>query len=336
MENALSLQNIDFSYGSSKVIDNFSLDVEKGSFTTLLGSSGSGKTTLLRLISGFLEPDNGSIEINGHLVNGITPEKRKIGMVFQDYALFPHMNVEQNLRYGLNLKNAKLQSWEQKSKEQIEEIVQNTVKILDLSKLMNRFPSELSGGQQQRVALGRALVLEPSILLMDEPLSSLDTNLRLAVRSELKEIQQRLKITTIYVTHDQEEALSLSDKVAVLNEGRLIQYGTTRQVYFAPIDRFTAEFVGSANFISLDGLDFMIRPEWVKILTEAEQSDDFDEQKKKLYEGTVLESEFLGSKVRYKIKMESGTLTADTSSAYLDNLKNGSKVLLDFLYKKKM
>lgn len=331
MENALSLNHISFSYkAGEQLINDFSLEIEKGSFTTLLGSSGSGKTTLLRLISGFLEPTAGEIVMNGQIVNGISPEKRKIGMVFQDYALFPHMTVEQNLLYGLNLKNKGLPKSEQKSKTELLSQAQATARILNLEKLMNRFPSELSGGQQQRVALGRALVLEPSILLMDEPLSSLDTNLRQSVRSELKEIQQRLKITTIYVTHDQEEALSLSDKIAVLNEGKLLQYGTSRQVYFVPADRFTAEFVGTANFLELEGKTYMIRPEWVKISEENGAVGDDNNY----ICGTIISSEFLGSKIRYKIQTESGIIIADSTSAYLDDFKQETNIKLEFLYKK--
>lgn len=335
MENALSLKNISFAYNNSSdsVIKNFSLDVEKGSFTTLLGASGSGKTTLLRLISGFLEPTAGKILIDGKAVNGIAPENRKIGMVFQDYALFPHMTVEQNILYGLKLKNSSLPKKQKYTKDKIQELINNTAKNLDIDMLLNRYPNELSGGQQQRVALARALVLEPNILLMDEPLSSLDTKLRQSVRTELKEIQKRLKITTIYVTHDQEEALCLSDKIAVLNEGKLMQYGTSRQIYFAPADRYTAEFIGNANFINLSGKEYMVRPEWVKISTETPASIS----ENALYmEGTVENSEFLGGKVRYCVETEQGKINADSTSAYLEDIKIGTKVYLKFLYKKEL
>ncbi|MBR6216335.1 MAG: ABC transporter ATP-binding protein, partial [Spirochaetaceae bacterium] len=224
-EIALSLKNISYSYkgNNAPVIKDFSLDVTKGSFTTLLGPSGCGKTTLLRLISGFLVPSSGTIELNGINQKGIEPEKRKIGMVFQDYALFPHMTVKQNILFGLKLKHDKV-SDKKLSKDVQEEKTAKIAENLDLQNLLDRYPNELSGGQQQRVALARALVLDPEILLMDEPLSSLDTKLREKVREELKTIQQKLKITTIYVTHDQEEALSLSDKIAVINDGSLLQY----------------------------------------------------------------------------------------------------------------
>ena len=194
----IKLENITFGYKKSPVIENFNLEIEEGSFTTLLGSSGCGKTTLLRLLAGFLEPTGGKIFINDELQNGILPDKRKIGMVFQNYALFPHMTVEQNLLYGLKIKKST-----KEEKARFNEIVNNTAQVLGIKDLLYRFPHELSGGQQQRVALGRSLVLEPKVLLMDEPLSSLDANLRAMVREELKEIQKKLGITTIYVTHDQ-------------------------------------------------------------------------------------------------------------------------------------
>ncbi len=307
----LSIENLCFAYGKTRVIENFSLQVEEGSFTTLLGASGCGKTTLLRLISGFLEPDSGTIKIDGKIINGILPNKRKIGFVFQDYALFPHLTVEQNLFYGLNLKKRT-----KETKSENKNLVVQTAENLGLLNLLNRFPSELSGGQQQRVALGRVLVLQPSLLLMDEPLSSLDTNLRLKVREELKEVQKKLKITTVYVTHDQEEALSLSDKIAVMKDGKLLQYGTPPQVYFEPKDSFTAEFVGQANFVN----GKMFRPEWLKISKNSVVSADFT--------GTVLGSEFLGAFTRYKIQLENQNqiVTADEPTVSAEEIKIGDKV----------
>lgn len=304
----LSIENLCFSYGSTQIIKNFSIQAEEGSFTTLLGASGCGKTTLLRLVSGFLEPDSGTIKINGKIINGILPNKRKIGFVFQDYALFPHLTVEQNLFYGLNLKKRT-----KESKAENKNLVLQTAENLGLQNLLSRFPSELSGGQQQRVALGRVLVLQPSLLLMDEPLSSLDTNLRLKVREELKEIQKKLKITTLYVTHDQEEALSLSDEIAVMNDGKLLQHGTPRQIYFEPKDRFTAEFVGRANFLN----GKMIRPEWVKISSSNIDSADFT--------GTVLSAEFLGSFTRYKIQLEDKIFIADQPTSFAEEILPGEK-----------
>lgn len=301
----LSIENINFSYGKNEVIKNFSLEVEEGSFTTLLGSSGSGKTTLLRLLMGFLEPSDGKILIEGKSINGVLPNKRGMGFVFQDYALFPHLTVEQNLLYGLK-RNGK--------KNENQELVLKTASSLGIDSLLNRFPAELSGGQQQRVALGRALVLKPRVLLMDEPLSSLDTNLRQKVRGELKEIQQKLKITTIYVTHDQEEALSLSDRIAVMNNGRLVQYGTPGEIYFEPKDSFTASFIGRANFIK----NKMVRPEWIKL--EKKENED-------ALKGIVTGCEFLGAVTRYTVELSDGkTITADRSTVFEEKINKGEKV----------
>lgn len=313
--NLLSLENVSFSYGTNEVVKNLSLNVEQGQFITLLGSSGCGKTTILRLISGFLNPSQGLIKIAGTVQNGILPDKRKIGMVFQDYALFPHMTVEQNLLYGLKLKkDLKKKTAEQK------EIVFKTAENLGIENLLNRYPNELSGGQQQRVALGRALVLEPQILLMDEPLSSLDAKLRIHVREELKEIQQRLKITTVYVTHDQDEALGLSDKIALLNEGKVIQYDKPEKLYFEPNSRFAADFVGQANFITEAGKTIVVRPEWIKLSPAGNG----------LAAGVIKGCSFLGNKIRYKVEYNDQLLTVDCSS--IENIFNiEDKVTVEFV-----
>ena len=303
----LKLENVKFAYKNTVVIEDFNLSVDEGSFTTLLGSSGCGKTTILRLISGFLNPDSGTIKINGEIQNNVLPNRRKVGMVFQDYALFPHLTVEQNLFYGLNLTKP---SKEQKA--QNEQIVKTTAENLDIQNLLKRFPSELSGGQQQRVALGRSLVLKPKILLMDEPLSSLDTNLRLKVREELKEIQKRLKITTVYVTHDREEAFSLSDKIAVMNHGKIVQYDTPENLYFEPKNRFAAEFSGASNFILQDGKTFLVRPDWFSLASRT--LDSAESKNKKLISGKIISSSFLGSRVEYKVQTESQILTVDFES----------------------
>lgn len=328
-ETALSLQNICFSYktrnenSEKHTIENFNLDVDIGSFTTLLGPSGCGKTTLLRLISGFLEPDSGKILVNNTDMCGIYPEDRYIGMVFQDYALFPHMTVKQNIMYGLktNRKQNKL------SKAEMEAKVLATSETLDLQNLLERYPHELSGGQQQRVALARALVLNPKILLMDEPLSSLDTKLREKVREELKEIQQKLGITTIYVTHDQDEALSLSDKIAVINEGKLLQVDSPRDIYFKPADKFTADFIGRANFFEIDGFEYLVRPDWF-ILNKTEEKGDL--------EGTVLSTSFLGDKTRFKILCGEKTVIADLPTLESNFLEAGGAVSLKISHKWKL
>lgn len=309
----LKLENVQFAYKDTPVIDDFNLSVEEGSFTTLLGSSGCGKTTVLKLISGFLNAQKGFIKINGEIQNGILPNKRKVGMVFQDYALFPHLTVAQNMMYGLNLKRTS------KAQKLLNaETVRETARNLDIENLLNRFPSELSGGQQQRVALGRALVLQPKILLMDEPLSSLDTNLRLKVREELKEIQRRLKITTVYVTHDREEAFSLSDKIAVMDKGKIIQYDTPQNLYFSPCSRFAAEFSGAANFIQLEGKTFFVRPDWIEISGSEPQNSDSavcsaDDGEFTL-PGKIVSLSFLGSRVEYKVETCAQIVTVDAHS----------------------
>lgn len=284
----LSIENLYFSYKDVPVIQNFSLDVKEGSFTTLLGESGCGKTTLLRLINGFLKPNSGTIKINGITVNEILPNKRKIGMVFQDYALFPHLTVKENLLYGLKINQ---QTKNQKSEN--EEIIFEIAKNLGIENLLKRYPQELSGGQQQRVALGRVLVLKPNLLLMDEPLSSLDTKLRIKVREELKEIQKKLKITTIYVTHDQEEALSLSDEIALINKGELVQKASPEELYFKPKNFFVADFIGRANFIDSK----LIRPEWIKIFKFNSDFENYD------FCGFINSKEFLGNITRFKIQI---------------------------------
>jgi len=316
----IKLENISFSYGDSPVIENFSLEIEEGSFTTLLGSSGCGKTTLLRLLAGFLEPSSGKIYLNDELQNGILPDKRKIGMVFQNYALFPHMTVEQNLLYGLKLKKSA-----KEEKAQFKTIVQNTAEVLGIKDLLDRYPHELSGGQQQRVALGRSLVLEPKVLLMDEPLSSLDANLRGKVREELKDIQKKLGITTVYVTHDQEEAFFLSDRIAVLNEGKVLQYGSGKDLYFEPATQFVAQFVGHANFIEENDKQVVIRPEWIELCKTGEGDA----------EGKIISSDFLGDITRFKIESPaSGScVSVDKKTLDCNCLNAGDTVGLKFLRK---
>ncbi len=318
---ALSLEHLSYNFGTTAAVNDFSLEIEAGTFTTLLGPSGCGKTTLLRLISGFLEPAQGKIKIDGIDQEGIEPNERKIGMVFQDYALFPHLTVRQNLLYGLKLKS--------KDKIQNEEKVRQLAQILEIENLLTRYPDELSGGQQQRAALGRALVLEPKILLMDEPLSSLDTKLRIQVREELREIQKKLKITTVYVTHDQEEALSLSDKIAVIHDGKLLQAGSPKEIYFHPKDFFTADFVGRANFLRFgdEAKKYLVRPEWIKILP---LESDLD------FTAKILSSSFLGEKTRYILEcqeLSADKITADAPTNEDFEYSPGSQVKIEILRK---
>jgi ABC-type Fe3+/spermidine/putrescine transport system ATPase subunit len=228
-------------FGPLEAVSHVSLEIRDGELFTLLGPSGCGKSTLLRLIGGFHVPDTGEIYFNDRLVNPIPPYQRNIGMVFQNYALWPHMTVWQNVAYGLKLKRLPAQELQARVAEGLRKV--------NLTGLEDRYPGQLSGGQQQRVALARALVLNPELLLLDEPLSNLDAKIRVAVRSEIRKLQKELGITTIYVTHDQEEALSLSDRIAVLNQGKLLQVGTPRELYEEPATPFVADFIGVNNLI---------------------------------------------------------------------------------------
>jgi len=243
----LSLQNLVKKFqargGSGEVlaVDNISLDIERGEFVTLLGPSGCGKTTTLRLIAGFEFPTSGKIILDGKDVAPLPPDKRQMSMVFQSYAIFPHLSVFENIAYGLKIKKM--------SKEDIKRRVAQVLELTELTGLENRAPNQLSGGQQQRVALARALVMEPKVLLLDEPLSNLDAKLREQMRVELRRIQSQLGITSVYVTHDQVEAMALSDRIVVMNQGRIEQVGRPWEVYRHPTNEFVANFIGRANFV---------------------------------------------------------------------------------------
>jgi iron(III) transport system ATP-binding protein len=237
----ISVQDLTKRFGSQEVVSHVGFSIEEGELFTLLGPSGCGKTTLLRLIAGFYAPDGGEIRFDDRVVNDVPPHERGIGMVFQNYALWPHMTVSQNVAYGLKLQ--KLAS------AHIQERVHGVLEKVKLAGLDARYPGQLSGGQQQRVALARALVLNPKILLLDEPLSNLDAKVRIQVRAEIKKLQQELGITTIYVTHDQEEALTLSDRIAVLERGKLMQVGPPKALYERPANHFVADFIGINNLI---------------------------------------------------------------------------------------
>ena len=217
------------------------LTIEPGSFVTLLGPSGCGKTTTLRMIAGFESPDEGEIFLGDEPINELTPNKRDTAMVFQSYALLPHYNVFDNVAYGLKLRKA--------PKDEIRERVMHILKLVELEGMESRMTNQLSGGQQQRVALARALVIEPSVLLFDEPLSNLDAKLRVSMRTEIRRIQQEVGITAIYVTHDQSEAMALSDKIIIMNKGFVAQRGTPQEIYYHPVDEFVADFIGEANFL---------------------------------------------------------------------------------------
>ena len=241
------LEHISKIYQDPKTGKNFyavhdtTLDIEPGTFVTLLGPSGCGKTTTLRMIAGFESPDEGEIYLGGEAINSLTPNKRDTAMVFQSYALLPHYNVFDNVAYGLKIRKL--------PKEEIRERVLNILKLVEMEGMESRMTNQLSGGQQQRVALARALVLEPGVLLFDEPLSNLDAKRRVTMRTEIRKIQQKVGITAIYVTHDQSEAMSISDKIIIMSKGKVEQIGTPREIYYHPNSKFVADFIGEANFL---------------------------------------------------------------------------------------
>ncbi len=241
------IEHIDKIYQDPKTKKDFyavkdvTLNIEPGSFVTLLGPSGCGKTTTLRMIAGFESPDSGEIYIGDEPVNALTPNKRDTAMVFQSYALFPHMNIFDNVAYGLKLRKV--------PKAEIQKKVLEMLKLVGLEGMENRYTNQLSGGQQQRVALARALIAEPGVLLFDEPLSNLDAKLRVYMRTEIRRIQQQFGITAIYVTHDQSEAMSISDSIIIMNKGVVAQMGSPREIYYNPADEFVADFIGEANFL---------------------------------------------------------------------------------------
>ena len=239
---SVSLENLSKKFGDALAVDDLSLHIREGELFFLLGPSGCGKTTCLRMIAGFLTPDAGHIKFGERVIDNVPPHKRNTGMVFQNYALWPHMTVAQNVEYGLKVRKVE--------RAQRQKQVQEALDMVRLSELGARYPSQLSGGQQQRVALARALVIRPDALLLDEPLSNLDARLRLEMRGEIKRLHEQTQTTAIYVTHDQEEALSIADRIAVLHQGKLAQVGTPRELYRAPNSRFVAEFLGESNFIA--------------------------------------------------------------------------------------
>ena len=304
----LQLKQINKYFGRSHVIKDVNIDFEKGHFVTFLGPSGCGKTTLLRMVAGFYEPDDGEILLNGKRIERIPPYSRNTAMVFQEYALFPHMNVFDNVSYGLRVKN--------RPKEEIERRVKEALDLMQLKGMEDRFPNQMSGGQQQRVAVARALVMNPEVLLLDEPLSNLDAKLRETVRVELRDIQKKMGLSTIYVTHDQSEALSMSDMIVVLKGGVVHQTGSPQEIYFEPKTPFVADFIGTTNLLSVKGLGentvsygndripttksvnagqeycLSIRPECLKLVKEA-----IDGQVN--VKVTIQNKMFLGEKIRY-------------------------------------
>jgi putative spermidine/putrescine transport system ATP-binding protein len=280
-------------FGEVTAVDAISLDIARGEFFTLLGPSGSGKTTTLRLIAGFELPDGGRVELAGTDVSGRPPYARDVNTVFQDYALFPHMSVRENVEYGLRIK--KVPRDERRAR------VEEALAMVRLGDYGTRKPAQLSGGQRQRVALARAIVNRPQVLLLDEPLGALDLKLRQEMQVELKRIQGEVGITFVYVTHDQEEALTMSDRLAVFCAGRIEQVGTPADVYEHPANEFVAGFVGVANVVERDGRRFTIRPEKVRVLEENERADALHVEA-----GTVRDVAYAGMVTRFLVVLDAG------------------------------
>lgn len=289
-------------------VDNIDLDVEAGSLVSILGPSGCGKTTTLKMVGGFVKPDRGRIMLDGEDITYMPPEKRPLCTVFQNYALFPHMTVMENIYYGLKFKKG-LKEKEKKEK------ANNMISLVGLSGMENKNIGLLSGGQQQRVALARALALDPKLLLLDEPLSNLDAKLRIRMRQEIKEVQKKLGITMIFVTHDQEEAMSISDKVVVMNEGRIEQIGTPEEIYQNPANRFVADFIGRINLIKTQKGLKGVRPEYVKLSSVA--GDE---------EGEIIEKHYMGSYTIYMVDMGDIILQSDSPNGANESFNVGDKV----------
>jgi putative spermidine/putrescine transport system ATP-binding protein len=285
-------------YGSLAAVDGVDLEIEQGEFFTMLGPSGSGKTTLLRMIAGFERPDAGSIELSGVDVTRTPPYGRNVNTVFQDYALFPHMNVVENVEYGLRVRRV--------AKAERRRRAQAALEMVRLPGLGERKPVQLSGGQRQRVALARAIVNEPEVLLLDEPLGALDLKLRQEMQLELKRIQREVGITFIFVTHDQEEALTMSDRLVVINQGRIEQLGTPVEVYERPATAFVAGFIGVSNLLERDGRSFTIRPEKIRLLDQGDAVPAGNHSEA----GRIADVIYLGVLTRYVIELRAGgTLT---------------------------
>ena len=330
-------------FGKDTIIDGLSLEIEPGEFFTLLGPSGCGKTTLLRMIIGFNSIEGGTFKIGDQVINNIPTNKRNIGMVFQNYAVFPHMNVFDNVAFGL--KNRKL------PKDEIERKVNDILKVVKIDHLKDRMPAKLSGGQQQRVALARAIVIEPQVLLMDEPLSNLDAKLRVEMRNAIKNIQKEIGITTVYVTHDQEEALAVSDRIAVMNAGVIQQIDIPSRIYQRPANQFVSNFIGLSNFLNVtiekradgrhivfDGCDYDVALEPLNDAAQdgmkalcAVRPEEFliHTDKTKGIPATIKSSVFLGTATHYFMTLADGTEIEAIQDAELwEIIPDGTEVSL--------
>jgi iron(III) transport system ATP-binding protein len=343
----LTLENITKVFpprgGASEVtaVNGVTLEIEKGELVTLLGPSGCGKTTTLRLIGGFEVPTGGRIVLDKEEIDKLPPHKRGMAMVFQSYAIFPHLNVFENIAYGLHVQKI--------PEAKVKERVRTVMDLVDLGGYETRAPNQLSGGQQQRVALARALVMEPKVLLLDEPLSNLDAKLREQMRNEIRRIQQKLGITSVYVTHDQIEAMTLSDKIVIMNKGIIEQIGTPEEIYRRPKSRFVADFIGRANFIparvrsvSGDTADVECFGQVLKIGTSGRLDSGAEgvlvlrpemvwiSDEKGLFQGIVKRSVYLGNAVEYEVEVEGAILTfSETNPKRMKRYESGKPVNLD-------
>lgn len=344
-DHAIQVQGVLKRYGAVNAVDDVSFNVTPGEFVSLLGPSGCGKTTTLRMIAGFDEPSGGVIRVHGREVTHLPPEKRDLGFVFQNYALWPHMTVAENVAFGLKLRK--------KSAAFIKNKIAETLSVTGLTGYEDRLPRQLSGGQQQRVALARALALEPRVLLMDEPLSNLDRALRVTMRRELKELQTRMKMTTLYVTHDQEEGLSMSNRVVVMNGGKVEQIAAPYELYENPATSFVADFVGITNFLNgvvvgsetdrlkielasgivIDAaakkptqkgsaVRILMRPERVVLSTTPLEG-------RNVMTGQVMLSEYFGALLRYSVRLDNGDLLRSEVHNFDHFIENGSRVWIN-------
>ncbi|WP_353095969.1 ABC transporter ATP-binding protein [Tissierella praeacuta] len=306
----LQLKNLTKLFDNDNGVRDFNLNVEKGEFVTILGPSGCGKSTTLNLLGGFLKPDSGEILLDGMDLTVLPPEKRPISTVFQSYALFPHMNVTENIAYGIRF-------YRKEKKRKAMEIAKEYIDIVGLTGYENSRIGNLSGGQQQRVALARSMATNPKILLLDEPLSNLDAGLRIRMRSELKELQKKLNITMLFVTHDQSEALCLSDKIVVMDKGNIIQTGTPREIYFYPASEYVASFIGKSNLLNEDHKTHIIRPEDINMIKDSKG------------EYIIKDKVFMGQYTEYKITNEKHVLDVSLSGKEGSNFEIGDSVNIE-------
>ena len=336
MSVSIQFKGIVKKYGNNVIIPGLDLDVKEGEFFTLLGPSGCGKTTLLRMVAGFNSIEGGTIAFNGKVINEISPNKRNIGMVFQNYAVFPHMTVRENVAFGLENRHLP----KQEIKQRVDEILE-TVKITEYA---DRLPERLSGGQQQRVALARAIVIKPDVLLMDEPLSNLDAKLRIEMRNAIRQIQNDVGITTIYVTHDQEEAMAVSDRIAVMKDGVIQHVSTPKSIYQRPANQFVANFIGRSNTLKARfengelrfgngytvAYDNMEKPAAADVIV-AVRPEEFviDKSNTAGIDATVVSSVFLGLNTTYFVKLFDGTQAEIVEESSISSIiPNGTKVKL--------